>query len=892
MNRQAMAAIFKRDFLGYFGNPLGYVIIFFFVVATALIGRQPEFYSDNKANLDLVSGFLPLLLMVFIPLITMSSWSTEFRQGTDQLLLTLPAQDAEVVLAKFAACFGIYTVSLAFTLSLVVGLEILGSPDLGLMLSTYLGYWLLGGALVGVGMLGSVFTKNQALAFILGLIFCVIVVMMNVVGRGIGLVFPGLGAVINELSAVTRYESFTRGVVAFEDLAYFAGLAAAGLIANVFVIGRRHWTTGSQRALHGGVRLASVVVGALSFVLFVQQAALRADVTSARMLSLTPEAKQVLASLSEDRPVTIEAWVSPEVPSEYVATRDALLRMLSEVDARGGDKVHVIVHETELFSEEAERAETIFKVKPERIESREGGRRSSTDVFLGLAFRCGTREITIPFFHRGLPIQYELTRAIGAAADLERSKVGIMTGGLNIFGGFDFQTMARNNEWQVVADLRNQYEVSEVAGTAAIDTSLDVLVVPMPSALPQEQMDRVAEYLFNGGHVLFLQDAMPMTAMDKAPMRPPGAGRNPFQQPQMPEPERGELTPMFNAIGVSAPKDRSVFDLYDPHPEYGFPKEIVFAATGSDTKASSFNEEDPITAGLQELVFIYPGELQPQPTPEIQATTLISTSKEAGYHPWDKMFSESFFGMQPIPPDQREYQPQADARVLAVRLRGKMRAFKGTEAMQQGQLGKDFDAIVVADLDIISDTLYEIRRQGDKSLPELDNVTFIANCIDALAGEEAYLQLRKLRPRHRTLAYFDELNARLAKQQSDVVKEAKETSKEQLDAAQQRLDEKLQEIERREDLDRRTKQVMLVAARDREQAKLDAEKRRIEDREREAVRKSETEIARERNRVQGVVTVLSVVLPVIPVLLIGLAVFIRKLQREREGTPAQRRRAA
>lgn len=905
MNRQAMAAIFKRDLRAYFGNPTGYVFIFLFVVATGFFAWYDDaFFAQNKANLDLLSEKMPVLLLLFVPAVTMAAWATEYRQGTEQLLLTLPAQDPEVVLAKFGACFAVYTAALAFTLSHVLVLEALGSPDLGLMFATYLGYWVLGGALVAVGMLGSSFTRNQTLAFICGALLCAALLALHLFAPLLGAVgAAGAAEAVAELSAVRRLESFTRGVVAFEDLVYFVAVAATALFANTVVIGTRLWATGSGRGGHATARLVSVLVGGLSAVLFLQQAAVRADVTSARMLSLTPEAEKILDSLSEDRPVTVEAWLSPTVPTEYVGTRDALVRMLSELDAQGGDKLRVIVHDTELYSEEAERAESLFKIKPERVETMADGRRTTADVFLGLAFRCGTREITIPFFHRGLPIQYELTRAIGAAADLERKKVGILTAGLNIFGGFDFTSMARNPEWQIVADLRNQYEVSEVAGTAAIDTSLDVLVVPMPTAMPQGAMDRVAEYLHQGGNALFFVDSFPISDMEKAPMRPPGAGRNPFQQPQAPPPERGELTPLFNAMGVSFPKERVVWDGYNPHPEFEFPREVVFVrpkdedvptpAGDEQFDGGGFNQKDPITAGLQELALIFPGEVEALPTPEITATPLVRTGVgRSGWHRWDEMVQESFFGMQQLPPDTRAYRAADAARTLALRLRGKLRAPSNTDAMKQGELGQEFDAIVVADMDLISDSFYSLRRQGDKSLPELDNITFVANCIDALAGEDAYLALRKLRPKHRTLTYFEELQRRLDKQQAAAVEAAKEQAKKELEAAQKRLDDKLQEIEGRADLDRRTKAVMLRAAQEREQAKLDAEKRRIEDRERAAVRKSKTEVSRQENAARAVVRVLALFLPPIPVLLLGVFVFIRKVQREREGIPAQRRRVA
>ena len=140
--KRAAYAVMRRNFQGYFSNPTGYVFLCIFVFLTSLAAFWPyEFFNNNLATLDQLNQYLPLIMLFFIPAITMSIWAEEKRQGTDELLLTLPADDFDIVIGKYLSASAIFTASLLFSqISTFITLAILsrGELDTGLFFTTYL----------------------------------------------------------------------------------------------------------------------------------------------------------------------------------------------------------------------------------------------------------------------------------------------------------------------------------------------------------------------------------------------------------------------------------------------------------------------------------------------------------------------------------------------------------------------------------------------------------------------------------------------------------------------------------------------------------------------------------------------------------------------------------
>jgi ABC-2 type transport system permease protein len=892
-------SIARRDFLRFFFNPAGYVFITLFVLACAVMAFwRGVFFTHNLANLDTLNGMMPYLLLVFIPAVTMSIWADERRQGTDELLLTLPATDFDVVIGKYKAALGIFTVALLFTLPLVALLKYLGEPDLGVIASTYLGYWLIGALLIALGMLASQLTTNVTVAFILGVAFATVPVFAWVVGMPFD---AALRRHIEDLSVSSQFSDFGSGVVTFAGVFYFVSAAAATLYLNILLLGRRHWAGGEKSPVlwtHSLVQALALFAALVSLNMLIGRLGARADTSAERLHTLSSESVALIKQIPRDRPVYIQAFFSPEVPREFVQTKSDLISLLKGYAAKGGDRIRLNLVEADLYSTAARDAEKRFGIEPKRIVTTDSseGKQSFEEIILGVAFTSGLEEVVIPFFDRGLPVEYELTRSVKVVSRSSRKKVGILSTDAKLMGGFDMRSMGQNPEWSIVTELKKQYDVSSVSPDNEIANDLDVLLVAQPSSLTQRQIDNLSAFVKRGGPTLLLLDPLPVEnpqISPEVPKMPPGG---PMGGGPPPEP-KGDLKPLLEMLGIDWPTTDIVFNPYNPLQQRpDLPPEVVFIGKGSGV-ADAFNKDDIVTEGLQQVVAIFPGLLRARGTPGIEFTPLLRTNRGGGTLQWSEATRQSFMGMSGLNPNRPHF-PSDTAYTLAAHIKGdapKDASEPTKDETKKDQAKKDqakkapakLHAIAIADLDLISEEFFELRRQKVENL-ELDNVTFVLNCVDVLAGDDAFVKLRKRRISHRTLVTLEKESKKFTDQYLQETKVAEDAAKRKLEEAQKDLDKKVEVVKAQKDIDERTKEIQLMNLQEVANRRLEVQKANIEDEKRKTIQESKADTELSVRRIQNQVRTLAMLLPPVPPAVLGVVIFLLRRKRENLGANPNR----
>jgi len=244
---------------------------------------------------------------------------------------------------------------------------------------------------------------------------------------------------------------------------------------------------------------------------------------------------------------------------------------------------------------------------------------------------------------------------------------------------------------------------------------------------------------------------------------------------------------------------------------------------------------------------------------------------------------------------RRPHFPSGISYTLAARLTGPAPMEKSadkTDPAKKDAAKKDekpatIKVIAIADLDLISEQFFELRRRKVENL-DFDNVTFVLNCVDVLAGDESFVALRKKRPVHRTLETLEAQNNKFNEELLRQTKAAEDAAKERLDQAQKAFDKQVDQVKSRTDFDERTKEIMLQNLQDVAQRRLDVDKQTIEDQKLNQIREGKADSEQKIRAIQNGVRYMAAAIPPLPPLLLGLMVFIGRLRRENLGANPHR----
>ena len=772
-------AVFKREFKAYFDSPVAYVFLTaFLVLAGFLTFGVAMFYERRQADLTPFFFWHPWVYLLLVPAATMGLWADERRNGTAELLLTLPVTLREVLVGKFLAAWSFVGIGLALTFPVALTAGYLGSPDWGAVFCGYLGSLLLAGASVAIGVFASTLSRSSVVGFVvsLALVFLLLIIGFDpVIGAVAAWGVPtAITDAVASCSLLSHFESLRRGVVDLADVGYYFGVIVFMLAAAKTV------TDGRRGASKGLVGLVLVGAIAASSVVILANLPLRADMTAEGLYTLSKGSKAVLAKLDKD--VTLKYYVSSssaEMPMALKTYAQQVGNLLQEYARAGGGNLVVEEYDPKPDSDAEEWAQRYG------IEPQTGGNPFGAGIYFGVVAVCGDREETLGVLspRTESTLEYDLTRLVTRVAWPERPVVGVMTSLPDVLGGQANPMMMQMGQrppqgWAAFSELAKDYDVRAIDPDAEkIDDDVKTLVLVHAKNLSDKALYAIDQFVLRGGKLVACVDPFSIKDMQTSrqsanPMMGGMGGDGP-----------STLGKLFDAWGVTYEEGKIACDLEAAtklsNGQGGAESNPAFLSLG----AANMAKGDLLVADLTNVMFPFAGALAYEKKDmDLTFEPVITTSMENACTT-DKM-SLQYGGMKDMVPDGK-------ARVLAARLSGTFKTAypkgpDGTNDVSQALSEGKGNVIVFADSDFLADDFcVRMMRTPFGSIPQLinENLMLFSNVIEQFAGREELIGVRSRGASDRPFTVVNELEAEATKKW-----QAREAEfQEELQKTQQRL---------------------------------------------------------------------------------------------------------
>ena len=870
MNMYAIRHIWWRQLHYLLSNPICYIFILAFCLIAASFQFFPlDFYTRNICDLQGLQSVMPWLAAVFIPALAMHAWAGERELHTDELLLTLPINSADIILGKWLGLATYWCLALFASMSNIIILYFLGVPDFGLLCAQYISWFLYGITLSAAALLASSWTNSAPIAFILGCITC--------------------SAVVAGLDLIDFSNHAQRGRLHLSPILISLCLSASFICLCILSLSSKRWHP-SQRSSHlqqlGIVALSLVLLFNIAHIARSSSAAW--DITDEQLSSLSQPSLDVLNQLNQD--IQIHAFIQDTLPDSYQIKGEELLDILSGIESLNLPQISIHIYRPQdSLDQTAEYAKKHFGINPKRVQSNNIVGGQNLDIFLGLAIRSNGKKQLIPFIEQGMGIEYQIIRALHVINKERLPQLGIVANAFPLLAHHDYRNDRMRPDSPVVKEWRKRFDIREVFLGSQFDHTVDVLIVPLPSLLAQDEMDVLSEYLRRGGKALLIEDPAPMWSDIELAA---SFSRNTFYQARgLPRPQnikdKGHANAFYQQLGIHIPLDEIIWSNDNPsfRLRQMWPESIVWSRRSERAIPQHLS-----TTGIDQALFPYPGHILALPSSTLKLTPLLSTALTAAFGKHKLSDYITHHQEQGF----RHHQPQqhraADGyAILAADIRGKL-----------PQAQHDCHVIVIADSDFLHNRFYELHTKAQPDFHDddlalirrLQNIQFVNNCLDMLSGDIELLSIRTRQLRYRSLMYIEHVQQQKQKYKNMVFDETRDNSLAEQEKAKSFQEKLLRDIQQRDDLDDQAKEQLFQAQLAAGRAAFEERMQAIKRQEAEKFNNAELLYRRAIDDLLIQIQLYALLIPGIALSCLAFVVWLLRYRQERSLIPGQRLRGS
>jgi len=234
-----MLAIYKRDLRAYFSSPLGYVFIASFLIVTNLVFLLTNLLTGRN-DLGTVYTVILYILMVIVPILTMRTFSEDYKQRTDQLLLTAPVKASGIVMGKFLAAYTVYFIALVVTIIYVIIVAAVGDVNMASIVGNYIALLGVATVYIAIGCFISSLTENQLVSAIATLGVFAAIFILDMAYDLVNV--DWIKTILYWVSIFRRYNTFYLGVFSIADFFYYLSISAVFVFLTVRVLEKKRWS--------------------------------------------------------------------------------------------------------------------------------------------------------------------------------------------------------------------------------------------------------------------------------------------------------------------------------------------------------------------------------------------------------------------------------------------------------------------------------------------------------------------------------------------------------------------------------------------------------------------------------------------------------------------------
>ncbi len=234
-----MTAIFKKEFKNYFMSPIGYIFVGVFTFLASMFFSSGILMSQ-QADISIMFSDINLVYLFLAALLTMRLLSEEKNKKTEQLLLSAPVSITSIVVGKYLAAMAVFGITMLISLVYPFIMFKFGEPALSEVIGSYLGFILLWGAFISVGVFISSLTESQMIAGVFT--FAALLLIYFISWFEASVENPVIAKIIGWFSLLSRYGEFQSGILNFESVIYYLSFIFVFLFLTVRVIDRKRYS--------------------------------------------------------------------------------------------------------------------------------------------------------------------------------------------------------------------------------------------------------------------------------------------------------------------------------------------------------------------------------------------------------------------------------------------------------------------------------------------------------------------------------------------------------------------------------------------------------------------------------------------------------------------------